>query len=123
MTQAERLDQTPPAPKGTRFRVNAGGLIIPVAIIGGISALETARTTDASREVFWNVSTPWLMYFVFGVSLAVILGAFIQRLRIWRLGKPQPVFNNIGARLTNALVYEPMAPRLWQRVLGGEIVA
>ena len=23
----------------------------------------------------------------------------------------------------NALVYEPMAPRLWQRVLGGEIVA
>ena len=104
MTQARNFDDTtPPAPKGSRFRASAGGLLIPIAIIGGISALETARTSDASRPVFWNISTPWLMYFVFGISMAVILGAFIQRLRIWRLGKPQPVLNNIGARLTNAL--------------------
>ncbi len=90
-------------PRQGRFRVSIGSILIPVAILGGISAFETARTTDASREVFFNIKLPWLMYMVFGVSMAVILGAFIQRMRIWRLGKPQNVFDNIGARLTNAL--------------------
>ena len=90
-------------PRQGRFRVSIGSILIPVAILGGISAFETARTTDASREVFFNIKLPWLMYMVFGVSMAIILGAFIQRMRIWRLGKPQNVFDNIGARLTNAL--------------------
>ena len=76
--------------KGTRFRASWGGLVVPVAVLAAISAFETARTTDASREVFFNISTPWLMYFVFGLSIAVIVGAFVQRARIWRLGKPQP---------------------------------
>ncbi|MCZ7577384.1 MAG: 4Fe-4S dicluster domain-containing protein [Dehalococcoidia bacterium] len=43
------------------------------------------------------------MYFVFVLSTAVIVGAFVQRARIWRLGKPRPVLNNFGARLTNLL--------------------
>ena len=89
--------------KRGRFRVSSGGILIPIAILGAISAFETARTTDASREVFWNIKTPWLMYMVFGISVTIILGAFIQRMRVWRLGKPQSVFDNIGARLTNAL--------------------
>lgn len=92
-----------PSGKGTRLRASFGGLVIPVAIIGAIAAFETARTTDASREVFFNISTPWLMYFVFVLSMAVIIGAFVQRARIWRLGKPRPVLNNFGARLTNLL--------------------
>jgi len=93
----------PKAPKGSRFRASWGGLIIPVAIIGAISAAETARTSTASREVFFNISTPWLMYFVFALSMAVIIGAFVQRARIWRLGKPHSVNRSIGARLTQAL--------------------
>ena len=93
----------PKAPKGTRFRASWGGLVIPVAIIGAISAAETARTTDASREVFFNISTPWLMYFVFALAMAIIIGAFVQRARIWRLGKPHAVNRSLGARLTQAL--------------------
>ncbi|MGB4860875.1 MAG: heterodisulfide reductase-related iron-sulfur binding cluster [Tepidiformaceae bacterium] len=93
----------PKAPKGSRFRASWGGLVIPVAIIGAISAAETARTSTASREVFFNISTPWLMYFVFALSMAVIIGAFVQRARIWRLGKPHSVNRSIGARLTQAL--------------------
>ena len=89
--------------RALRLRGSLGGLLIPLVILGGISALETARTTTASREVFFNVKLPWLMYFVFALSMAVIVGAFLQRLRIWRLGKPQPVLNNFGARLTNML--------------------
>jgi len=53
--------------------------------------------------VFFNISTPWLMYFVFVLSIAVIVGAFVQRARIWRLGKPHPVFDNLGARIANVL--------------------
>src|SRR3970040_2333612 len=92
-----------PSGKGTRLRASFGGLVIPVAVIGAIAAFETARTTDASREVLFNSSAPWLMYFVFVLSIAVIVGAFVQRARIWRLGKPQPVLNNFGARLMQAL--------------------
>ena len=31
--------------------------------------------------------SPWLMYFVFAASVAIIIGAFVQRVRIWRLGQ------------------------------------
>ena len=91
------------APKGTRFRASWGGLVIPVAAIAAVSAVETARTSDAQREVFFNISTPWLMYFVFALSMAVIIGAFVQRARIWRLGKPHQVNQRLGARITQAL--------------------
>lgn len=94
---------TPKPPKGTRFRASWGGLVIPVAIVGAISAAETARTTDASREIFFNISTPWLMYFVFTLAVAIIIGAFVQRARIWRLGRPHSVNRSLGARLTQAL--------------------
>ena len=93
----------PKAPKGSRFRASWGGLVIPIAVIGAISAAETARTTDASREVFFNISAPWLMYLVFALSMAIIIGAFVQRLRIWRLGKPHSVNRSLGARITQAL--------------------
>ena len=94
---------TPKPPKGTRFRASWGGLVIPVAIVGAISAAETARITDASREIFFNISTPWLMYFVFTLAVAIIIGAFVQRARIWRLGRPHSVNRSLGARLTQAL--------------------
>ena len=68
--------------RALRLRGSLGGLLIPLVLLGAISALETARTTEASRQVFFNVNLPWLMYFVFALSIAVIVGAFIQRLRI-----------------------------------------
>jgi len=89
--------------RGARLRASVAGWLVPVAVLGGISAFETARTTDASRETLFNISYPVVMYFIFALSVAVILGAFVQRYRVWRLGKPHPVFNDIGARLTNAL--------------------
>ncbi|WP_322796068.1 hypothetical protein, partial [Tepidiforma sp.] len=74
-----------------------------MAILAAISAFETARTTDASREVFFNIKTPWLMYFVFTISMAVIFGALLLRARIWRLGKPHRVNQSMSARITNLL--------------------
>jgi Fe-S oxidoreductase len=89
--------------RGTRLRVSLGSLVIPAAIIAGISAIETARTSGAQREVFFNIKAPAIMYFIFAGAVAVVGAAFLQRLRVWRLGKPQGVFDNFGARLTNAL--------------------
>lgn len=86
-----------------RLRGSAAGWLIPIAVLGGISAFETARTSSASREVFFNISYPVVMYFIFALSVAIILGAFFQRYRIWRLGRAQNVFTDIGARLTNAM--------------------
>ena len=89
--------------KGSRFHVSTGGILIPLLIIGAISAAETARTTSAQREVFFNIGLPQVMYFVFAVSVAVIVGALVLRMRIWRLGRPQTVTDNLGARITNML--------------------
>jgi len=89
--------------KAARFHVSIGGILIPLAIIGGISALEVARTTDAQRTVNWNISAPVIMYFFFAAMVALVGGAFVQRLRVWRLGKPAKVLDNPKARLRNAL--------------------
>jgi ferredoxin len=105
MTQANEpvASESKPSKRGTRLRMNLGGLIIPAAFIAAISAVETARTTDASRTVFWNINMPSLMYIVMAISLAIIVGAFVQRLRIWRLGKSYNVGSSLGSRLTNAM--------------------
>ncbi len=89
--------------KGTRLRISLGGLLIPLAIVVAIGALETARTEGAHREVFFNIRGFAIMYFIFGISVALIAFAFLQRVRIWRLGKPINIFQNFGGRLTNAL--------------------
>jgi len=53
--------------------------------------------------VYWNISAPALMYFVFAIAMAIIVGSLAQRIRIWRLGKSYSVLDRAGARLTNAM--------------------
>ncbi len=89
--------------RGARFNVSLAGVAVPVAIIAAIGALETARMEGAQREVFFNIRGFAVMYFLFGLSVAVIAGAFLQRARIWRLGKGANLSGDLGARLTNAL--------------------
>ena len=89
--------------RGTRLKISLGGLLIPLAIVIAIGALETARTEGAHREVFFNIRGFAIMYFIFGIAVAVIAFAFLQRVRIWRLGRPINIFQNFGGRITNAL--------------------
>lgn len=111
MTQAQRFDesssareQKPALSRGVRLRASIGGLVVPAAVIAAIAAFETARTSDdATREVFFNIRFSWLMYVIFAGSMAIILAALVQRVRIYRLGKPWKVTDQVGARLTNAL--------------------
>ena len=89
--------------KRGRLNVSLAGMAVPLAIIAAIGALETARTEGAQREVFFNIRGFAIMYFLFGLSVAVVAGAFLQRARIWRLGKGANLSGDLGARLTNAL--------------------
>ncbi len=89
--------------KRGRLNVSLAGVAVPLAIIAAIGALETARTEGAQREVFFNIRGFAIMYFLFGLSVAVVAGAFLQRARIWRLGKGANLSGDLGARLTNAL--------------------
>jgi Fe-S oxidoreductase/nitrate reductase gamma subunit len=101
--------------RGVRLNVSLGGLLIPIALLGGISAFELGRTAGketAQREVFFNISYPAIMYFIFAASLAIILGAFFQRYRIWRLGKPHKVTDQFGARLGQALTLGAFTSRV-----------
>ncbi len=115
MTQAAPTDpqHRPVRRRVARLRASTGGILIPAAVIGAIASFETARTSgDAQREVFFNIEWPAIMYFIFAASAAIIVGAFVQRLRIWRIGKPQGVFSNFGARLTNALTMGAFTSRV-----------
>lgn len=89
--------------RGARFNVSLAGVAVPLAVIAAIGALETARMEGAQREVFFNIRGFAIMYFLFGLSVAVIAGAFLQRARIWRLGGGAGVTGDLGARLTNLL--------------------
>ncbi|GBD24505.1 Lactate utilization protein A [bacterium HR29] len=97
---------------GLRLRVNLGSLVLPVAIIGAIAAFELGRTSDAQREVFFNIKAPAAMYFLFGLFMTVVFGAFVQRARVWRLGKPYRVTDNLGARLVNFLTLGAATSRI-----------
>ncbi len=102
MQRRDRLKATDHS-SGTRFHASPAGIVIPMLILGAISAFEIARTGTAQREVLWNISTPAIMYFVFAASMAILFAAFVRRLRVWRLGRPQSVTDNLGARVTNAM--------------------
>ncbi len=103
LTDAPRPPDVLPSRRSRPLRASLGGLLIPGAVIGAIAAFETARTSDAQREIFFNIKAPAVMYFIFAASMAIIGAAFIQRLRIWRLGKGQTVRTSLGARLTNLI--------------------
>jgi Fe-S oxidoreductase len=94
--------QPPSRGAGVRLRSSIGGVLLPFTILAGISAFELGRTAEketAQREVFFNIAYPAIMYFIFALSMAIILGAFLQRARVWRLGKPQKVTDQLGARV------------------------
>ncbi len=53
----------------------------------------------ASREIFWNISSGYLIYILSAIALAVWGGGFYRRYKLWRLGKPDDCSKNIGKRI------------------------
>jgi Fe-S oxidoreductase/nitrate reductase gamma subunit len=53
----------------------------------------------ASREVFWNISYSYVMYALAVIAIAIWVFSMYRRYKLWRLGKPDDCFKNIGKRI------------------------
>jgi len=53
---------------------------------------------EPSREIFWNVSAPWIMYALATIATAIFIWALIRIPRRWRVGRPANRFNHLWRR-------------------------
>lgn len=62
---------------------------------------------EASREIYWNIGHSVLtlgpMYLLAFGAMGVLVYGFMQRLKVYRQGKPIDRFDNVGERLGQAL--------------------
>jgi Fe-S oxidoreductase len=54
---------------------------------------------DATRPVLWNISHVWVMYLMFGISLAIAGYGVYRRVALWRRGLPVDRFDRPVERL------------------------
>lgn len=79
-----------------------------------------APLAAATRQVQWNVTTGMVvvMYASMAVALAVAAYGFWRLLRVWRLGRPAPVWNHLGTRFRRMLAALAQATVLRERAPG-----
>src|SRR4030042_3269314 len=53
---------------------------------------------EPTREIFWNVSAPWIMYALATIATAIFIWALIRIPRRWRTGQPANRFNHLWRR-------------------------
>jgi len=53
----------------------------------------------ASREVFWNISYGYLVYVLAVIALTIWLFNFYRRYQLWRQGRPDERFQELGKRI------------------------
>jgi len=62
---------------------------------------------EASREIYWNIGHSVLtlgpMYLLAIGAMVVLVYGFMQRLKVYRMGKPVDRFDNFGERLKQAI--------------------
>ncbi|MGE0227304.1 MAG: heterodisulfide reductase-related iron-sulfur binding cluster [Dehalococcoidia bacterium] len=72
--------------------------------IGLVSAVEIERTSDATREVFFNVDQPWAVYLFLSILTGLLVYGIGRHLTLWALGRPVPgLRQQLGHRLRNAV--------------------
>ncbi|MCK4223860.1 MAG: 4Fe-4S dicluster domain-containing protein [candidate division Zixibacteria bacterium] len=62
---------------------------------------------EITREIFWNVGH-WVRWPVYGLGLIVVIifvYGLIKRIRLWRMGKPENRYDQIGKRITSFLSF------------------
>ncbi|MCL5039272.1 MAG: 4Fe-4S dicluster domain-containing protein, partial [Firmicutes bacterium] len=58
-----------------------------------------------TRELYWNIHGWVILYLFMVISLAVFAYGFYRRYRLWRLGKPEPRWDQLKERLGSLLSY------------------
>ncbi len=72
--------------------------------IGLVSAVEVERTSDATREIFFNVEQPWAVYLFLSMLMGLLVYGIGRHATLWALGKPVPgLRKQVRQRLKNAV--------------------
>jgi Fe-S oxidoreductase/nitrate reductase gamma subunit len=53
---------------------------------------------EATREIFWNIPLPWIMYALGAIAVAVLVWALVRYPRLWRVGQPADRCKNLWQR-------------------------
>ena len=79
-----------------------------------------AFVAAATRQVQWNVTTGMLVVLYASMAVALAIAAYgVWRLvRVWRLGKPAPVWDHLGTRFRRMLAAIAQATVLRKRASG-----
>lgn len=67
-----------------------------------------------SREVFWNIQYSYLVYILNGIAVVFLAYSIYRRTKLWRQGKPDDRFENLGSR-TKAFIRTMLADVLGHR--------
>jgi Fe-S oxidoreductase/nitrate reductase gamma subunit len=54
---------------------------------------------EPTREIFWNIQYPWIMYSLAAIAVVILLYAILRHPRRWRVGQPANRFNNLRERI------------------------
>ncbi len=71
-----------------------------------------------TREVYFNIHHVWLMYVLFGITLAVFGWGLYRRWTLWQLGRPTNRFDHPEERLAGLFRQTALHKRLLQRYRG-----
>jgi Fe-S oxidoreductase/nitrate reductase gamma subunit len=79
-----------------------------------------ALAAAATRQIQWNVTTAMVVVMYASMAVALIVAGYgVWRLvRVWRLGRPAPVWNHVGLRTRRMLAAIAQATVLRQRAPG-----
>jgi len=54
---------------------------------------------EPTREIFWNIQYPWIMYSLAAIAVAILVWALVRIPRRWKVGQPAKFTANLGQRI------------------------
>lgn len=101
-----REDETPAT--SDRSRLLSAPIAVWAAVLGvaGTGTVMTAALPEnvAHREVYFNIKGGWAIYPLLAMLVSTLLFLPFQRSRLWRLGRPVNVTDNLTTRFRNMLI-------------------
>jgi Fe-S oxidoreductase/nitrate reductase gamma subunit len=78
---------------------------------------------QATRQVFWNIDHPWVMYALLVPTLAIVAYGFYRRVQIWRRGASEARFDRPLERIGLLVRYAVLQLRTWRKAYPGSFHA
>lgn len=84
-------------------------------------SLDPASVAGATRPILWNIGAPMVVWLYAGsaIGAGVCVWGFLRRMRLWRLGAPDPRLDAWPARLRRALLDALVQRKVVREPAGG----